>query len=960
MHLVTVLAIPLIAAAIAGVLPTTARNRAAGLAGAAAVLGLLGVGSRFPDVRAGGVVVDRISWIAAPPLDVVLRLDGLSWLFCMLVLGIGALVTLYARYYLSPSDPVPRFFAYLLGFMAAMLGVVLSGNVLQLAFFWETTSLLSFLLIGYWHQRADARRGARMALVVNAAGGLCLMTGLVVLGRIVGSYELDTILASAGQVTRHALYPVALGLILLGAFTKSAQFPFHFWLPNAMAAPTPVSAYLHSATMVKLGVFLLVRLWPVLSGTDLWFWLVGSTGLATLLLGAWAALFQHDLKRLLAYSTISHLGLIVLLLGLNSALATVAAVFHVLNHAAFKASLFMAVGIIDHETGTRDMRRLSGLFRHMPITATLALVATAAMAGVPLLNGFLSKEMFFAETVFVDAMPAVQWGLPIAATLAGMGSVGYSLRLAAVFFGASSAHVTPRVPEEPPTWMRVPVEVLVLACLVVGIAPAISVGPVLEAASLQAVGGPLPAYSLKLWHGVTPALWMSALALVGGSLVYAALRFTRERRRSQPTVTGLDGGRMFATVLAWLTLVSRRVQRRLLRAGLQRQVLALVLVTFTVGASTLWDGIGEGDRPLVRLSPIFVAVWLVGGGAAVAAAWQAKFHRLAALMLAGTAGAATSITFIWFSAPDLALTQLSVEVMTTMLLLLGLRWLPPREPDRGVYDDRTRRIAMRRRARDLATAVIAGAGMAVLAYAVMTRELPERTSFFLEHALSGGGGRNVVNVMLVDFRGFDTFGEGVVLVVAALTTYALLRRFRPATQMMQLPSQQRVVDAEPDTDLEAASSATASGAAYLVVPRVLVSALLPVCGVVSAFFFLRGHDAPGGGFVAGLVMTVGVLLQYMVWGTARVEAHLRLAPRVLMGVGLLLMLGTATGAIVVGYPLLTSHAVHLHVPLVGEVHLGSTLPFDLGVFSLVVGSTMLILVALGHQSVRARRPTKGG
>ncbi|MFP2903943.1 monovalent cation/H+ antiporter subunit A [Pyxidicoccus sp. 3LFB2] len=962
MPLLALLVIPWVAGVIAALLPTNARNRAAVLSGAAALVGLVGVALHFPKVRGGGLLVERIAWVPSLGLDLVLRLDGLSWTLCVLVLGIGALVMLYARYYLSPSDPVARFFAFLLAFMGAMLGVVLSGNLLQLAFFWELTSLFSFLLIGYWNHRKDAQRGARMALTVTGMGGLCLIAGLLVLGQMAGSYELEVVLGRAQEVRAHALYPVALVLILIGAFTKSAQVPFHFWLPNAMAAPTPVSAYLHSATMVKLGVFLLARLWPVLSGTELWFWLVGSAGLLTLLFGAWAALFQRDLKGLLAYSTISHLGLVVLLLGLNSPLAAVAAVFHLMNHATFKASLFMAVGIIDHETGTRDIRRLSGLFRLMPITGTLAVVATAAMAGVPLLNGFLSKEMFFAETVFVDAIPAIQWGLPIAATLAGMGSVAYSLRFAAkVFFGPESARDTPRVPEEPPKWMRVPVEVLVLLCLVVGIVPAASIGPLLEAASLQVVQGPLPEYSLKIWHGFNAPLLMSALALCGGGLLYLAVR-KRELGRapsSPPRVKRVEGARIFTALLTRLTVLGRWTRRGLLTAGLQRQLLCMVGVTLLVGGLTLWGNIGTGERPLVPLSPTFVALWCVGGIAAVGAAWQAKFHRLAALMLSGTAGAVSCVTFIWFSAPDLALTQLIVEVVTTLLILLGLRWLPPREPARGVYDSHTLRTARVRRIRDFVVAVAAGSGMAILAYAVMTRDFPERTSFFLEHALSGGGGRNVVNVMLVDFRGFDTFGEGVVLALVALTVYALLRRFRPATEVMALPPQQQVLPKDLQTDLVNPRLARDTAVGYLMVPAVLIRLVLPVSGVVAAFFFLRGHNAPGGGFVAGLVMSVGFLLQYLVSGTEWVEERLRLAPRTQIALGLLLVLGTAAGSFVVGYPLLTSHTFHLEVPVVGEVHLGSATFFDLGVFSLVLGSTLLILVALAHQAIRAHRATGG-
>ncbi|MFL5391413.1 MAG: monovalent cation/H+ antiporter subunit A [Myxococcales bacterium] len=947
MPLVALLIVPIGASAVAALLPAHARNRAAATAGLATVAMLAALAAWFPRVREGAAVVERIEWVPDLGLDLVLRLDGLSWLFCVVVLGIGALVVLYARYYLSPTDPVPRFYAFLLAFITAMLGVVLSGNVLQLALFWELTSLFSFLLIGYWHHRKDAQRGARMSLAVTATGGLCLLAGVLVLGAVAGSYDLDAILESASRVKASPLYPLALCLILAGAFTKSAQFPFQFWLPNAMAAPTPVSAYLHSATLVKLGVFLLARLWPVLSGTDLWFWLVASVGLLTLLLGAWLALFQRDLKGVLAYSTISHLGLIVLLLGLNSPLAAVAAVFHAVNHATFKASLFMAVGIIDHETGTRDIRRLSGLYRLMPITGTLALVATAAMAGVPLLNGFLSKEMFFAETLSLEGSPFAVWTLPILATLAGAGSVAYSLRFAVeVFFGPSTARDTPREPEEPPKWMRVPVEVLVLLCLVVGIFPAASVGPLLAAASRQVIGGELPAYSLKLWHGFTPELLMSTLALLAGVVLYLAVR--RREMSASPL-----GGRVFIRLLAWLTMLSRSVRARFLSAGLQRQLLLLVLVTLLVGFSAAAGGIGTRNRPLVPLSPAFIALWAVGGVAAVASAWQAKFHRIAALMCAGTAGAICCVTFIWFSGPDLALTQLTVEVVTTLLMLLGLRWLPPREPERAIYNARVRRSATGRRTRDFIVAAAGGVAMALLSFAVMTRDFPERTSFYLEKALDEGGGTNVVNVMLVDFRGFDTFGEGIVLALVALTVYALLRRFRPAAEVMALPPQQRAVPTDLVTDLVNPRGTKDPAVGYLAVPAVLVRLMLPVSGMAAAFFFLRGHNAPGGGFVAGLILSLGLLLQYIVSGTEWVEDRVRLRPRALIGAGILFAVATATAPIAFGYPLLTSGAFDL-----GGLHVGSVLFFDLGVFCIVLGSTLFILVALAHQSIRAHRASE--
>src|SRR3954463_12896191 len=347
MFLLAVLVLPFAGSFIAALLRVNARNAEAWLAGAVALTAFCLIGAAYPNVTNGGVVGWRTDWVAELGLAFVLRLYGVAWAFAMLITGIGFLVVLYARYYMSPADPVPRFFSLLLAFMGAMLGVVLSGNLIQLVFFWELTSLFSFLLIGYWHHTAAARDGARMALTVTATGGLCLFAGVLVLGHIVGGYDLDLVLASGDRIRSHPLYLPALVLILLGALTKSAQFPFHFWLPHAMAAPTPVSAYLHSATLVKAGVFLMARLWIAMAGTDAWIWTVGSAGLITLVLGAYTAIFQNDLKGLLAYSTISHLGLITLLTGLDTPFGQIAAIFHIMNHATFKASLFMAAGIID-------------------------------------------------------------------------------------------------------------------------------------------------------------------------------------------------------------------------------------------------------------------------------------------------------------------------------------------------------------------------------------------------------------------------------------------------------------------------------------------------------------------------------------------------------------------------------------------------------------------------------------
>ena len=959
MSLIVLLLLPFVGSCLAAVLPHNARNSESLLAGLIALIGTIQVALLYPQIAHGGVIREEFMWLPSLGLNFVLRMDGFAWLFSVLVLGIGTLVSLYARYYMSPDDPVPRFFAFFLAFMGAMLGLVISGNLIQIVFFWELTSLFSFLLIGYWHHRSDARRGAYMALMVTGAGGLCLLAGVMLLGHVVGSYDLDAVLAAGDKIRAHSLYPILLPLILIGALSKSAQFPFHFWLPHAMAAPTPVSAYLHSATMVKAGVFLLARLWPSLSGTEEWFWIVSGAGACTLVLGAYCAMFQNDLKGLLAYSTISHLGLITLLLGLNSPLAAVAAVFHILNHATFKASLFMAAGIIDHESGTRDIRKLSGLFKLMPYTATLAMVASASMAGVPLLNGFLSKEMFFAETVFINSTAWVEIALPVIATIAGTFSVAYALRFTVdVFFGPPPTDL-PLTPHEPPRWMRAPVELLVFTCLMVGIFPTHTVGPLLAAAAQPVVGGELPEYSLAIWHGLNAPMIMSLIAMSGGILLYVVLRKQLKlgRYALPPLISFFNGKRFFERSVVVLMRGARRIERRISTHRLQSQLFLLIMVAVIAGLIPMYNsGLTWGDRPKIPGSIVFVTLWLLAIACALGAAWQAKYHRLAALTMVSVCGLMTCVTFVWFSAPDLALTQLVVEVVTTVLILLGLRWLPRRIEEVSPLPG-TLRKARIRRLRDLLLSAAVGGGMALLSYAMLTRQTPnDISSFYLSRALPEGGGSNVVNVMLVDFRGFDTLGEITVLVAVALTVFALLRRFRPPKESMELPAQQRLLAKDVVTDLVNPRSASDTALGFMMVPAVLVRLLLPIAFMVSMYLFMRGHNQPGGGFVAGLVMSVAFILQYMVAGTQWVEAQMSLRPLRWMGTGLLCATLTGIGSILLGYPFLTTHTAHFNLPLLGDIHVASALFFDIGVYAVVVGATLLILTALAHQSVRAHRP----
>ena len=955
MSLLILLVLPFIGSIIAALLPSNARNREAWLAGLIALVGTVQAALLYPEITHGGVITHQITWFPEYGLNLILRMDGLAWIFSLLITSIGMLVALYARYYMSPEDPVPRFFSFLLAFMGSMLGVIMSGNILQIVFFWELTSLVSFLLIGYWHHRPDARRGARMALTVTTAGGLCLFAGMLVLGAMVGSYELDTVLASRELIVSHPDYALALVLIALGALTKSAQFPFHFWLPNAMAAPTPVSAYLHSATMVKLGVFLLARLWPVLSGTEIWFWLIGGAGLCTLVFAAYTAIFQHDLKGLLAYSTISHLGLITLLLGLSSPLALVAALFHIMNHATFKASLFMAAGIIDHESGTRDIRKLSGLGKAMPVTATLAMVAAAAMAGVPLLNGFLSKEMFFTEAVLVGEIIGSPHFLPIVSTVAGAFAVAYSLRfIHDVFFGPLAEDL-PKTPHEPPRWMRFPAELLAFVCLLVGVLPNYTIAPFLAAAAGSVLGDQLPYYSLAIWHGFNKPLIMSILALIGGAAFYMLLQKTLRLGTVDrlPLLYRFNGKRAYERIMLSVTWLSDRLTNSLGAWGLQSQLFAMVGVSVLVSVIML-SGHAWLDTPKPALTPVdptFAALWLIGLVCAIGAATQAKYHRFAALILMGGAGLITCLTFAWLSAPDLALTQLMVETVTTILLLLGLRWLPRRKEPRELGLKIPAR-AWIHRIRDLALSIIGGGGVGLLAYGMLTRPYPDTVSnFFLQKSYTEGGGTNVVNVLLVDFRGYDTLGEISVLGIVALTVYALLRRFRPAPESMALPQQQ--IDQDQSGAKRRLGDDTAIG--YLFVPAVVIRLLMPVIALLAAYLFFRGHNLPGGGFVAGLTLSVAFILQYMAGGTLWTEAHMRISPRRWIALGILIAGLTGMGSWFFGYPFLTSHTAHPVVPYLGEIPLASATFFDLGVFLLVVGATMLILTALAHQSLRSQR-----
>lgn len=895
--------------------------------------------SQAPAIFDGAVIIQTWSWLPQLGIDFSFRLDSLALLFALLISGVGTLIYIYAYYYLNPKNSLSKLYFLLMLFMAAMLGISLSNNLLILLVFWELTSISSFLLVGYWSNYEAAQRGSRMALTITGMGGLAMLGGFILLGQITGTYQIDQILTMTEQIQSHALFVPTLLLILLGAFTKSAQFPFHFWLPNAMAAPTPVSAYLHSATMVKAGLFLVARLLPIFAGAALFHNIVTFVGLFTLCMAAFFAIFKEDLKGLLAYSTISHLGLIMCLLGIGSPLAVAAAIFHIINHATFKAALFMIAGIIDHESGTRDLRKLSGLWQLLPFTATLTMITAASMAGVPLTNGFLSKEMFFTELVANLSGPVLV-GSAIVATLAGIFAVTYSIRLVhGVFFdGPLGKQVPNKNAHEPPFGMRAPATLLAFLCILVGLLPALLVEKIVNSTTQATTQNfAFEGTHLALWHGFNLPLLMSVIALAGGAVFYFSLAKGGALREIDldPKLGRLQGRILFDLFLKNLLLNSRRFRRATETGKLQSYLLWIVIFTIgLVGFPLLSNGIGSGTRELTHAPALAIVLWMLLFSACWMLLW---FHheRIKAVLISGAVGLVVTMVFIGFSAPDLALTQITVDVVTTVLLLMSLSLLPQLTP----YES-----SPTRRWRDAIIALGGGLGIATIAWLIMTRDHNSISWFFLQQSIPLGGGTNVVNVILVDFRGFDTFGEITVLGIAAIGVLSLMDGMRAhGTTMTQ-------------------------GLTYRFNPsplmlRITASWILPVALVVSLYIFMRGHNLPGGGFIAGLVTSLALIIQYIAVGQDKTEQLLGAKSgrlyEIWIGVGLTIAGLTGVAAWFWSRPFLTSAHIYVSPPVIGEMHLASAALFDVGVYVTVVGATMLMISVLGdsrHSSMTGPVP----
>lgn len=855
------------------------------------------------EVVRGEVLTAGVSWMPSLGISFGLRMDGLSLLFVTIVLGVGALVMAYCPRYLEAYYPIGTVYGLLTGFAAAMIGLVTANDLVLLYVFWELTTVLSFLLINTAGPAAALPAGR--ALVVTAMGGFALLGAVVMIGVAAGSTSLDVVLADPGAVLTSPLALPAGALLILAAATKSAQLPFTFWLPGAMVAMTPISAYLHAATMVKAGIYLLMRFTPIYVPSVAWSAVLVPLGLATAVVGAVLALREHDLKAMLAHSTVSQLGLLTAAIGVGTSYALSAAVLHTFAHALFKATLFMLVGIIDKEAGSRDVRELGGLWKVMPVTAALTGVAALSMAGVPPLLGFVSKENLYEGFLEADFAPGAG---PVAAAVAVVASAltfAYSTR---IVHGAFGGRLTQPGLYEPSWAFLAPAAVAALLGLVLG--PAVRVlNPLTDRAARDLDPGSEPV-TFVLWPGFGTALVLSVLTVAAG---LALFHWRGRVDRALERLPVPDGAAVFDRIRAGVLDLGARVGRPDTdpspAAVLVRPVLALpvLAVVAWVALPAPAPFTGPVTRPLDWVVVVLVAATVAGA--------VTTRSVTAALALTGFGGLATALWLLLAGAPDVAMTLLLVEVLTTVVAVLVLR-------GRGV---RLRRPARWRRVPAAVAAVAAGLSLGAATYVLTGRRAPSPVGgYLLDTAEAATGGTNVVNTILVDFRGMDTFGEAVVVGAAALGLLVLIRRGEAGADAS--PRQRVATDGPADT----------------IVMRVASRVLAPLMLLMSLFLLWRGHDEPGGGFISSLVGGVAIVFLRL---AHRGDAWaLRLRPEPLVGSGLLLSLLTGIAVYPLGLPFLTP------VYLPGGVLLSSFV-FDLGIYLMVVG---LIVAATDRIGGRAR------
>ncbi|PWW21718.1 multisubunit sodium/proton antiporter MrpA subunit /multisubunit sodium/proton antiporter MrpB subunit [Geodermatophilus normandii] len=895
--------------------------------------------SRLGPVLAGEEQREAVTWIPALDLDVALRLDALALTFAALVTGVGALVLVYCARYFSPGEEgTGRFAGCLTAFAGSMLGLVLADDMLLLYVFWELTTVFSFLLIGGSGRRLAARRAASQALVLTTAGGLAMLVGVILVGQASGSRLLSEVVADPGSGTAMT---VGAALVLAGAVTKSALVPFHFWLPAAMEAPTPVSAYLHAAAMVKAGVYLVARLAPGLADVPGWRPAVLGLGVATMLVGGYRALRQRDLKLLLAFGTVSQLGFLVALVGAGSAELAAAGLAMTLAHGLFKSTLFLTVGVVDHATGTRDLRRLSGLGRRLPVLAAIGAAAAASMAGLPPLLGFVGKEAAF--TALLDG------GLPdrtaALVVLVGLvtGSVLTAAYTARFVWGAFA-----RKPGVDDTGLVHPPEALFLAAPAVLALTGLVLGPAspLLDPLVAAHAETLPRYApeaehLALWHGWQPALALSALTVLGGAVLFA-VRGPVQRLQGRVAV-GASADEGYWNVVQGVDRLSVLVTGTTQRGSLPAYLGTILVVVLALPGTLLltrapWPGEWRAwDTPVQAVVGVVVVT---------AAALTLRIRqRLSAVLVVGVTGYGIAVVFALQGAPDLALTQFLVETLTLVVFVLVLRKLPK---------DISERHRPRERAVRGVIAVAVGAFMAAAgAVALSARTATPVSADWPGPAYEFGGGKNVVNVTLVDIRAWDTLGEVSLLVVAATGVASLVfLRGRTGgvdrvTRAELSRSRQRSRRAPRDHWL--AATATLDPARRSVVLEVVTRLLFHTITVFSLYLLFSGHNEPGGGFAGGLVAGLALVLRYLAGGRYELGEAAPVAPGLLLGSGLLFAGVTGVAGPLLGGGVLQTAIVETTLPVLGDVKLVTSLFFDCGVYLIVVGLVLDVLRSLGAE-----------
>jgi multicomponent Na+:H+ antiporter subunit A len=928
--------------------------------------------SQTTAVLDGRGATERVPWVPGLNLTLSFRLDTLSWLLLLVVGAVGALVLMYCSAYFSrDAVGLPRFGGVLVAFAGAMAGLVTADDLLLMFVFWELTTVFSYLLIGHHADRKPSRRAAMQAIVVTTAGGLTMLVGIVVLGVSTGTWAVSEVVAHPPHGTPAVVAAVCL---LAGAATKSALVPTHFWLPAAMAAPTPVSAYLHAAAMVKAGVYLVARFAPAFAPLPTWRVLVLVLGSATFLLGGYRALRQHDLKLVLAFGTVSQLGLLVLLLGYGTRATALAGLALLGAHAMFKAALFLVVGVVDAATGTRDLRRLAGLSRQMPLTAAAGLLATASMIGLPPFAGFVAKEAGL-EALWHDAAHGgdkVAVATLVVLVVGSALTVAYGLRFAWGAFRPGRRVPAPAGPRPARTpAQRQPLVLvtppLVLAVLGLAVALLPQVGEHLLAPFANTYPPSEPGH-LTLWAGLTPTLALTILVLACGALAFWQRSRVEDLQERLWSPRGAD-------------LVYRRFMRRLddlaadVTGATQRGSLPFYLGTILLvliagpglalafGLARPVDGAGlpgaDATRPgAFQLGPLLLVpfdrpaqlvVVLVVAAAAVLAARARR--RLKAVMLVGVTGYGNAVLFMLHGAPDLALTQVLTETVTLVVMVLVLRRLPAYFSDRPLAGSRWVRLAI---------GVVVGLVVALfVAAAPLARTHPPVSVDFPREAVTWGGGNNIVNVTLVDVRAWDTVGEISVLLVAATGVASLVflrQRSRPVPRVSTEPPDRRPRPAPP-SDADAwrrlttwiVAGATLAPERRSVMFEVATRVLFHAMVVFALFLLFRGHNAPGGGFAAGLVVGLALAVRYLAGGRYELGEAAPVHPGLVLGTGLFLSAGVGLVSLLAGQHALESFILDLHLPVFGKVHLVTSLFFDLGVFLVVIGLVLDVLRSLGAE-----------